>query len=183
MTDHLAQNINRPLSHRLAIVNTGGLVATPFVGAVNDAVLLFTAAGTQSPVGNVEMVEDNDGDDGTSIAIVKPGVYQVRLYLEITEPFDVRFGISQDVAAAGLTTEPSFATDGFLDVQRNTAANMLSNSAGISRNVIVSPEQSLAGVGSVIRFHATLVGGAVPTNALIAAGCYYTIVRNNQAHS
>lgn len=182
MTDYLPQNINRPLSHRLAIVTTGGLVASPFTGAVNTAVLLFANLGTVSGP-TTEMVSDNDGDDGTSIAIVKPGVYQVRLYLEADEPIDVRVGISQDVAAGGLTAEPSFATAGMLDVQRFTTLANLANAMCLSRNVIVSPEQSLAGVGSLIRFHATLVGGAAPAGAFVQAAAYYTIVRNNQAHS
>ena len=178
---YLPQDINRPLAQRSAIVNTaGGLVASPFTGAVNTAVLLFAAAGIVSgPTSYI--VEVNDAAAGTSVVLRKPGVYEVRLYLEITEPIDVRFGISQDVAAAGLNTEPSFATNGFLDVQRATTALLLSNSGPITTHILVRPEQSIA--GTTIRFHATIVGGAAPANAFIAAGCYYTILRNNQEHS
>lgn len=177
---HLPQNINRPLTLQSAIVNTGGLVVSPFTGAVNTSILLFAVAGTVSgPTSYI--TETNDAAAGTSVVLFKPGVYEVRLYLEITEPVDVRFGISQDVAAAGLNTEPSFATAGFLDVQRATTAVLLSNSGPITTHVLVRPEQSIA--GTTIRFHTTLVGGAAPAAALIAAGCYYTILRNNQEHA
>lgn len=177
---HLPQNINRPLTLQSAITNTGGLVVSPFTGAVNTSILLFAVAGTVSgPTSYI--TETNDANAGTSVVLFKPGVYEVRLYTEIEEPVDVRFGISQDVAAAGLTTEPSFATAGFLDVQRATTAALAANAAPITTHVLVRPEQSIS--GTTIRFHATLVGGAAPTDALNQAPVYYTILRNNQEHA
>ena len=50
----------------------------------------------------------------------------------------------------------------------------------ITTDFVVRPEQE--GTGSVIRFHAAATADAAPAGDLVAAGCYYTIRRINQAH-
>ncbi len=183
---HLRQNINNPIAQISSAFNTvGGLVATPFTGAVNDSVLLFAAAPLILGPGGY-LAANNDANNGTTVTINKPGAYTCVLSVECDEePIDVVVGLSQDVAAAGLTNAPAFATAGFLDVQRTTYAG--APTAGmrvplqIATTVIVSPEQAVA--GSVIRFHATTPAGAAPANAFVAASAFYVVQRVNQAHS
>ncbi len=177
---HLPQNINYPLSLRSEIENTGGLVATPFTGAVNDVVLLFTAAGTVTGPG-IYITEVNDANNGTSVTVTKAGLYSYKLYFESFQAADIVFGVSQDVAAAGLTGAPSFAIAGFLDVQASTGvAAEVSKPLEIAGTFIVSPEQEVA--GTVIRFHASTPAGAAPAAILVQATAYYRIRRINQAH-
>ncbi len=175
---HFSQNINLPLSARAEILNTGGLVATPFTGVVNDAVLLFTALGviTGPPAG---IVQANDANAGTSVTLFQPGVYDVKLYLQQLAAQTTEYGISQDVAAAGLIGDPSFAIAGFLEVRRSVSiAGQTAEPLGISTTVFVNAAQ--AANGTVIRFHATDGAGAAPAADFTAAACYYRIQRINQ---
>jgi hypothetical protein len=188
----LDQNINKPLESRLEILNTGGLVPTPFTGGTSTTVLRFAAASTFiGPQGAVQppsfATAVNDANLGTVITIFEPGVYIADLYVQqIADAmvgFDVTLGISQDIGAAGLTAVPSFATAGILAVHRNVSiANELIIPLPVQAPFMVSPEQSIA--GSVIRFHAALTAGGAPVDALTAdvPGAWFRIRRENQLH-
>lgn len=179
---HLPQTINLPLAQRVEALNTGGLVASPFTGAVSVAVLLFTAATAITPAGSTAFISAvNDANLGTVVTINEPGVYEAELFVAQVASVDVVLGISQDVVVGGLTAVPAFATVGMLDVQRLvTIAGQTSTARGITSRIIVSPEQ--ADAGSLVRFHATLQAGGAPAVALVAASAYFRITRLNQAH-
>lgn len=178
---HLPQNINLPIAQRSELTNTGGIVAG-FTGTANDAVLLFATPFTPQQGPPSYIVETNDAAAGTSVSINEPGVYAVELYIEPAGANTVHFGISQDVAAAGLTTDPDFATAGFLAVGHAVSLAAAVLPALLQTTVMVSPEQSIA--GSVIRFHATDGGDAAPgAGSIIVASCYYRIRKINQLHS
>ncbi len=185
---YLPQAIDLPLASRNELLNTGGLVATPFTGSGNTAVLLFTAAATPTgPQGAVAIpswaTSANDAVAGTSVTILKPGMYFVQLYAQQVASVDVVYGISQDVAAAGLlaTAIPAFATAGFVSVQRRvTIAGQSQTSTLLSAVIPVSPEQSQ--LGSVIRFHATLGATGAPAATQTAAAAWYRVRKINDLH-
>lgn len=177
---HLQQNISQPLESRVEFRNEGGLVATPFTGSTNVAILLWTGAGAR--VGPPSYItETNVAADGTEITIFKPGVYEARLALQQATASDTFWGISVDVAAAGLTTTPTFANAGMLDVERNISGVAENVMVNVTATFVVGPEHSIN--GRILRFHAAASGDAAPANAFIAAGCYYSVRRINQAHS
>lgn len=176
----LRQNINNPLAQRRSIVNTGGLVASPFTGSTNDVVLLFNAAGTVTGPA-ADIVETNSATDGTSVLISAPGIYLVSLYVEVVESVTVIAGISQDQTTNLAGADPAFATPGVLDVQTMTLPASTLAGISISRAVFVSPED--ADAGSTIRFLASDGSNGAPTSALTQAACYYTIEQINQLHS
>ncbi len=179
MNHHLAQNINLPLALRSEIVNTGGLVADPFTGAVNDTVLLFAAVGAiTGPAAYI--TEINEANNGTSVTLQKAGVYEVKLYLQEVASQTVVIGISQDVAAAGLNSDPSFAIAGFLDVQSGTTGVGQVQPMSLTTTIIVRPEDEVA--GTVIRFHASDGANGAPAGSFTQAAAYYRIRRVNQAH-
>lgn len=173
---HLQQSINLPIPTRREVLNTTGLVASPHTGTINTTVLNFAGAATfigpQGAVAIPSWIDStNSATLGTTVTIFKPGVYMVELYLEqIADAmvgFDITFGISQDVAAAGLIAVPSFATAGVIAVERHvTIATETIVPHLVKVPVTVSPEQSSA--GSVIRFHAALTAGGAPVDALTA---------------
>jgi hypothetical protein len=187
---HLQQSINQPLAQRLEVLNTTGLVASPFTGAVAIATLLFAGAsefiGPQGAVAIPSWLTTiNDADQGTLVRIFQPGVYMAELYLEQNDvgTTDTTYGISADVDVAGLTAVPSFATPGMLAVARNqTVAGETNVPLELCAPIDVSPDQSIAGVA--VRFHATLSAGLAP-EALVAGspGAYFRIRRINQLHS
>ncbi len=177
----LQQNINQPLATRLEILNTTGLVATPFTGSLSTSVLLFAGASTfVGPQGAVQVpawiATANSATLGTTVTITKKGVYMVELYVQQLAAFDAVWGISQDVAVGGLTAVPAFSTVGMLTVQRNlSVATETIVPHHISVPVLVSPEQEQ--LGSVIRFHAALAGSAPPVDAFTAGspGAWFRI--------
>ncbi len=175
---HLAQSINLPLTERREIVNTGGLVVSPFTGAVNDAVLLFSAAGVVTGPA-ADMVETNNANDGTSVLVRKAGIYEIKLYVEQTAGTTVTFGVSDDVAAAGLNSDPSFAIAGFLDVQNSVTVAGHTAALSVTTYAFIRPEDQ----SSIIRFHATNGANGAPAAALTAKAVYYRIRRINQLHS
>lgn len=179
MGRHLPQNLNQPLALRNEIRNEGGLVATPFTGSVAIAVLLWNLAGDR--VGPTDfMTELNSATEGTTVTIFKAGVYEATLRLEQAASQDTFYGISQDGVDAVRLTTPTFANAGMLDVQHSISAAATVRMLPITTDFVVRPEQE--GTGSVIRFHAAIAGDAAPAGDLVAAGCYYTIRRINQAH-
>lgn len=182
MGQPLPQSLNFPLSERSEILNTGGLVAG-FTGAVNDAVLLFTAPGVITGPTPAYITQANDANAGTSVALLKKGVYSVKLYLQGAGANTVEYGMSLDVAAAGLNSDPSFAIAGFQDVQTLVGvAGTTAIPAEISSTIIVSPEDE-GGGGTIVRFHATAGGDAAPgAGSIVVAACYYRIRRINDAH-
>jgi hypothetical protein len=181
----LPQNINQPLATRLEVLNTTGLVATPFTGSASTTVLNFAGAATfVGPQGAVQVpswiTATNSATLGTIVTIFKKGVYIVEFYLQQLATgaagFDITWGISQDVAVGGLTAVPSFATSGMLTVQRNVSIiDELVVPHPISVPIMVSPEQEQA--GSLIRFHAALTAGGPPVDALTAdaGGAWFRI--------
>jgi hypothetical protein len=188
----LQQHIDRPLSARNEVLNTTGLVATPFTGGTSTTVLRFNGAATFiGPQGAVQvptwLTSVNDANLGTVVTIFKPGIYAVDFYLQIVATamvgFDVTYGISQDVGAAGLIAVPSFATAGVLSVGRLvTIATELIVPVQVTVPVTVSPEQSIA--GSAIRFQAALTAGGAPVDALTpdVGGAWFRIRAENQLH-
>ena len=183
---YLPQAVDLPLAARNELLNTGGLVVSPFTGAVNTAVLLFTAAATPvGPQGAVAIptwaTSANDANAGTSVTLLKPGMYFVQLYCQQVAAVDVTYGISQDAAAGAITAVPAFATAGIVAVQRRvTIAGQTQVATHLSALVPVSPEQSIA--GSVIRFLATLSAGGAPANTQTAAAAWYRIRKLNDLH-
>lgn len=179
---YLPQSVNFPLSERSEILNTGGLVAG-FTGAVNDAVLLFTALGVITGATPAYITQTNDANLGTSVALLKSGVYSVKLYLQAAGANTVDYGMSLDVAAAGLNSDPSFAIAGFQDVQSLIGvAGTTAIPAEVSSTIVVSPEDE-GGGGTILRFHATNGANAAPgAGSLTVAACYYRIRRINAAH-
>jgi hypothetical protein len=190
--EHLQQNINLPLEARTEAFNGGGLVPTPFTGGTSTTVLLFASAATiTGPQGNVAIptwiTATNDAALGTIVTIFKPGFYVVDFEVQVTATamagFDVTLGVSQDVAAGGLTAVPAFATAGMLAVARQVSiATETQIPIKLSVPVSVSPEQSIA--GTLIRFHGALTGGGPPVDALIAGagGAWFRVRRVNQLH-
>lgn len=183
MDGYLPQNINLPLDQRVEVLNTGGLVASPFTGAVSVAVLLFTAASVVTGPAAFASAA-NDANLGTIVTLNKPGIYSCKLYLQ--QVFDgagaITFGISQDVAVGGLTAVPAFATAGMLAVRNNVnVATMTNTPLEIATRLTVSPEQ--ADAGSLVRFHCTLSAGLAPALSLVAAAAYFRIRRINQLHA
>lgn len=181
---HLRQNINQPLATRLELLNTAGLVASPYTGSASTSVLLFAGADAAmqyvGPQGAVQVpswiTAISSATLGTVITIFKKGVYMVELYVEQLADFDLVWGISQDVAVAGLTAVPTFATAGMLTVERNVSvATETIVPHQIAVPVMVSPEQEQ--LGSAIRFHAALAGSAPPVDALTAGspGAWFRI--------
>lgn len=169
---HLQQSINLPIPTRREVLNTTGLSASPHTGTINTTVLLFAGAPTfVGPQGAVPIPSwldsANSATLGTTVTIFKPGVYMAELYLEQLDGFDITFGISQDVAAAGLIAVPAFATAGVLTVSRNVSVATETNVPHLVKvPITVSPEQSAA--GSVIRFQAALTAGGAPVDAFVA---------------
>lgn len=180
MGRHLQQNISQPLESRVEFRNEGGLVVSPFTGSTNIAVLLWAGAGTRiGPTSYI--IETNVAADGTEITIFKPGVYEARLALRQDAVDDVLYGISVDGDAASLTTTPTFANAGMLDVEHSISAGAEIVALDVTATFVVGPEHSIA--GRVLRFHAAAPGDAAPAASFVAAGCYYSVRRINQAHS
>jgi hypothetical protein len=183
---HLAQNINLPLSARNELLNTGGLVASPFTGAVNTSVLLFAAAATPTgPQGAVAIPSwafaTNDANAGTVVVLLEPGMYFAQLYVQQVASVDVTYGISQDVVVGGFTAVPAFATAGMLAVQRRvTIAGQTQISTPLSAYIPVSPENSQ--IGTSVRFHATLTAGGAPAVTQTAAAAWFRIRKINDLH-
>lgn len=183
---YLPQGIDLPLAARCEALNTTGLVATPFTGSVNTAVLLFTGAAViTGPQGNTAIptwiASANSATDGTSVTIFKPGVYDVSLYVQQVASVDVTYGISQDAAAGAITAVPAFATAGIIAVARRvTIAGQTQVATGVRSTVMVSPEQSLA--GSIIRFLATLSAAGAPANTQTAAAAWFRVRKLNDLH-
>lgn len=175
------QGINNPLSEQRSFVNNGGLQASPFTGVVNDAVLLFAAGGTQvGPTGDI--VVANDANDGTSVTLNKSGIYEVKLYLEQLAATVLEYGISEDVAAAGLVNDPDFSILGMLEVGNNTTIAGQLQPIELVTTVLVSPEEE-GGAGKVVRFHATDGANGAPALRFTQAACYYSVRRVNQLHA
>ena len=177
------QNLNQPLDQEVAARNlTDGLNAA-VIGAVSTSVLRFNLAAVITGATPAFIRATNDADLGTEVTILKSGLYSVKLYLQAAPgAFDVVYAVSQDVAVAGLTAEPTFAIAGFVDVQRtiNTAVDAIVSSLELKTEIIV-PHQA-PGTGSMIRFHATGPAGISPLGDLVLATAYYTVERINQAH-
>jgi hypothetical protein len=183
---YLQQTIDRPLAARNEVLNTTGLVATPFTGVTSTAVLLWTgAAGFTGPQGAVQvptwLTATNDANLGTVVTIFKPGVYSAFLYCQQVASVDITYGISADVVVGGLTAVPAFATAGMLAVARRvTIAGQTQVGITLAAEIMVSPEQSIA--GSVVRFHATLSAGGAPAASQTAAAVWFRIRKVNDLH-
>ncbi len=175
---YLEQDINNPLTEQRSFVFTGGLVASPFTGASATAVLLFIAGGTQEGP-PADIVVDNDADDGTTVTLNKQGIYEVKLYLEQLASVVLEYGISEDVAAAGLTDDPDFAIAGMLEVGNSTtpAANVF------PLELVTTVTVAQGELGKVIRFHATDGANGAPALRFTQIAPYWSIRRINQLHA
>ena len=171
------QNINLPNIQEVSFLITGGLVAA-MTGTTNDAVLNFTGVAViVGPTGAI--TSTNSVADGTTVGITLPGVYQVELGGTLGAAASAEMGISQDVAAAGLTTDPAFATAGMLDVLGATAPAATVIPFKLSTTVLVRANaagQAGTPAGSIIRFHGTAGGDAAPAG-LTQASWYARIQR------
>lgn len=173
-----AQNLNYDASKPSSIVNTGGLNAS-FTGTTNDAVLRFNAAGTVVGAG---IVETTTAADGTSVAITRPGIYVVDFTGVALGGTTVHAGVSINVAAAGLTTDPSYAIAGFISVQQPIVA---AADVGQPINFTGIFIENIKGQTSVVRFHATNGSDAAPVFTGLAAFFAYRITRlqDSRGHS
>lgn len=171
MNAPLPQSINQARFQDIGAFNSG-LVASPFTGSINDAVLLFAAA-NESIQGPPEYTTvDNSVTLGTSVTLTKKGIYAVELGLSYLAAATLLVaGISQD--AANLTADLLISDPGALDASGEISlAAATSGFLKLTTTVFVSPEQQAA--GSVIRFHAS-AADAAPSAMLTALTTYYRI--------
>jgi len=169
---HPRQNTNQSLSQLVEVFNRGPLVASPFTGSVNDAVLLWANASTVTGPGAYATTV-NSASAGTSVTLFKPGRYSVELGLASAASVPLSVAISQDVAAAGLNSTPTFAINGIVDVLRMVVPAAMNIPFKFTTELHVPRTAEQA--GSIVRFHATLDAGDPPTNAIIQASAYFRI--------
>jgi len=179
-------------SERIIVRAVGGFT-TVRTGTTNISVLNFANNPTVNGVvaGQAEYVTAaNSATLGSSVVLRMPGIYTVQFFANIVADALIPiFGISQDVAAAGLTTAPSFATAGFFNVQPPVVAVATAAGCIIPVNITSSFEvtdrqaaQVAGGVtGSIIRFHAATSGPATPGAGVEQATGYFEIRRTGPA--
>lgn len=169
---HRQPSIN-PWTFKNALFVNNTINATP-TGSTNDAVLRFNAAGTATEDDPGTFTETTTAADGTSLAIKKAGIYLFTFTATLTGAVPVFFGISQDVAAAGLVNDPAFATTGFLAIA--DCLSVASNTAvcSLMATVYVSRALAASATGSVLRCHATNSGNAAPVG-IVAGSVQYRV--------
>lgn len=167
-----AQNLNLDAQKVGSVVNTGGVNATE-TGAVDDAVLRFDVAGPTivGPVGDITVL--TTANEGTIVTINRSGYYFIEFGGATIPSGTLMFGISANVAAAGLTDDPSFAIAGFLEVLQP-----LVTGAATDNPVDMATElEVIKGTAALVRFHGTNGGDAAPVLTANIASFYYRITR------
>lgn len=95
------------------VARVRGIVDMAVAGATNDATLRFNSA-NDDVTGDAISV-DHDATDGDSFVINEPGLYAIMFSFSQEVNTEVMLGVSYQVAAAGLNSDPTMATAGMLD--------------------------------------------------------------------
>ncbi len=140
-------------------------------GIPNVAVLFFTNAAATGP--GVTAV--SDAANGAVATVTRRGVYSISLCLPTVANDTVATGISLNVAAAGLTTDPVLATAGMLQAGVND--NPVNCQTTVTHETLVVVTEVAARAGAIFRGHATDNGDLAPGNAFTNADCSMRIVR------
>lgn len=187
----MQQSINQSVANA-GDLSTGlqGLYANNTLNAglvgstVGTGTLRFNAAGTFDPLLYAE--QGTLAENGTSIAILQPGAYQVEAFVtqdDATNTFALAFGatVVNNVAA------PTFATGGVLQLIAGAscpAGTVLPIPLSVTIMVRLPTARVTPSVTSAntVRILATAAAGGIVTN-LIAASCSLRIVRANNFYS
>lgn len=167
------QSINLPQYPGNIAAQNRGLVAG-FVGAVNDTVLLWDPANQSIvPTADSGVTITNDANAGTSVLLVKPGIYVLRLSLVVNVTGTPTIVAGINVGGAGLTTDPSYTT--CVSVGRVVIITA-DDQAGIELVATINVESP--GQTIPVRFQASNgAGGAPAADSLVIADCAYAISR------
>lgn len=169
-----AQRINAELVENSLYTNN--TLHANFTGTTNDAVLLFNAAGTYTgPTGNItdSNIVGPAANDGSFFSIFEPGVYAVELTVSQSGVASNVFGLSLNVANAGLSAVPALATFGMTHVVPVISlANQIA-SATITAVYRITQNLARAAGGAIVRGHATEPDGTPPI--LLTAGIFNSI--------
>ena len=170
---HPRQSVNQNLDQRVEALSTGGFVASPFTGSVNTAILLFAVAATiTGPAAFIDVI--NSATLGTLVRLRKAGRYSVEFGVVTAASGQPVLGVSENVAAAGLTGDASFAINGIVDVLTPLAPAATNLPVKITTEVIVPPSFETAADPFGVRFHASASGNP-PANLLIQASGYFRV--------
>ncbi len=165
----LADNLNLDAQKVSGLLNTGGLNATE-TGGTDDAVLRWNAAAAVTGLG---ITEATTAANGTIITIDRPGEYDINLTGLTEASGTVDVGVSANVAAAGLNSNPEFAILGFLKViQPILTPAALQIPFTMNTKVFV-----IKGTAQLVRFHATNGSDAAPDFSSTIAEFSYRITR------
>lgn len=171
-------SINRDAQKISSIINTGGLNAAE-TGSTDDAVLRFAAAGTIIGPG---IAEATTAANGTIVTITRPGWYNIELRGVTKATTVVDVGISANVAAAGLNSDPAYTIAGMLVAQGSINSTLATTQLPI---VLDAKLEVIKGASALVRFHATNGSDAAPDFSTTLASFYFRIVRlgNTRGHS
>lgn len=140
-----------------------------FTGVPDDSVLRFT---------NTTVIDGQAGDlavthaatTGTTIEVNVPGVYMATMILSVQGAVTVEYGISLDVAAAGLTGDPVYATAGIVARGLHVGVAALDAQICLSVPLVVTNTLAAQSGTGIVRFHSTDGSNAVPAG-LVLANC------------
>lgn len=150
-------------------------------GTTNDAVLRYNVANDVVVGEGLTIV--HDAVNGDEIDITRSGVYLVQQVFSQAASVTVALGLSADVAAAGLTGDPTMLLAGMLTVGGAIlpAANSMHHSLqSIIQVTAAQAEASIANPnGHRIRAHGTNGAGAVVADAAVLTNtdCFFRVVR------
>ena len=149
-----------------------------FTGAVNDTVLLWTGANdTLAPTTSSGITITNDANLGTSVLIDTPGIYVVRLSLEVNTVGTPTIVAGINIGGAGLTGDPSYANCVALGRVLIVTADDVAGIELVTTIVVAEAGQTIP-----VRFQASNGAGAAPAAASLAvANCLYSIDRVDSA--
>lgn len=150
-------------------INTGGLNATE-TGSTDDAVLRFDAAAPTIVGPGISVA--TTAANGTVITITHPGWYFVEFTGVTKAATTVHLGLSSNVAAAGLNSDPSFAIAGMLEVLAPIVTPAANDTPFALRHCL----EVLKGTAQVVRFHATDGSDAAPDFSTTVASFSYRVV-------
>ena len=137
----------------------------------DDAVLLFTAVANTGP----GIVGANPAT-GSIVTVTRRGVYSISASLPMEANETAATGISLNVAAAGLATDPVLATAGML--QAGVTITPAATTAYISHATCVVVTEVAARAGAIFRGHATNNGDNLPAaGTFTLANCGMRVTR------
>ena len=167
------QNINRGVPRASAFMRD--IVDSSVAGSTNDAVFRFND--TNDAVVGEGLAIVNSVADGDSILCTRSGIYLLTLVFSAAASDGVDLGISQDVAAGGLTGDPVMTLAGMLTV--GGLLNPAANTAVCNLTAIASITAADAAGNVVFRAHGTDSAGGVVADAaiLLNTDCYFQVVK------